>query len=165
MEYQKFISVISQNQTAKVKPVSLPNSSSPWPIPDKFQALLPDVIRIIEKNFDDLSDEKQFIAIFGFQPTGMAIESDLPIINNRIFLRNHMRSHLSCSLYYLPVDDLGKQQNWSRYKSIVIDFTSGIVMDSNYYLCTMGVRTTGGKVLGNIDAQKLKHVWQSHRSS
>jgi hypothetical protein len=164
MDYKTFINTIEQHQTEKIKSMNRPESSSPWPIPENFQVLLPDVTKIIEYNFDDLSDAKSYIAIFGFQTTGVAIESDFPIINNRIFLPDHMRSHLSCVLYYLPVDDINQPQDWAYYKSVVIDFTSGIVMNANYYLYMMGARTTGGKVLGKINAHKLKEVWHSYRS-
>jgi hypothetical protein len=164
MEYQKFINIIAQNQTARVKPFNLPESSSPWPIPENFQVLLPDVINTIEKNFDILSDKRKFIAIFGFQPTGIAIESDDPILKNRIFLPDQIRSHLSCAIYYLTIDDLRQPHNWAHYKTLVVDFTNGLIMNGNYYLQIMGMHVSGGKVLGKISSRKLKQAWHRYQN-
>ncbi len=48
MEYQQFISTVSKHQTDRIKAVNIPESSSPYLIPESFKALLLDVIDILQ---------------------------------------------------------------------------------------------------------------------
>ena len=164
MQYQDFIQGISQCQTARIKPVNIPESSCPATLPLAFQSLFPDIISIIEQNFNELSYGQPSICVFGLQATGVAIQSDLPIKMDRILIGTRSRTHLTCSLYYLPADKPLAEKNWGNYKSVVIDFTDGVVMDHQQYLSMLSANVVHGKVFGRINGQKLARAWDCHRA-
>lgn len=171
MEYQEFINTIAEHQTANIKALNIPESSAPGSIPPSFKELIPDVINIIATHFDELADGMPAIGIFGLQTMSFAIKSDLPLNTNRIITQTSAKNHLCCVLYYLPLStsatlDADSKMDWRQYKSIVLDFTRGSVMDQERYL-RFAIDITGnpGKLYGRINAKKVASAWHHYHLS
>ena len=161
MKYQTFIEAITKHQTKRVRAINLPQSSSPDPIPANFITLIPDVIHIMDKHFDELSDGMPYLGIFGLQPVGFAVQSSMPIAKGRIASSTQMSNHLCCILYFLPMNTINQVTDWKNHKSIIIDFTKGAVIDQARYLHYVVHSKELGKTYGKINAKKLADVWQA----
>ena len=84
MKYHDFINTVSQHQTDRIKPLSIPHSCSPAVIPKPFVTVIPEVLSIMEDHFLELSQNHASIAIFGLQPVCFPIQSHAPITKNRV---------------------------------------------------------------------------------
>lgn len=166
MEYQEFINVVLANQTSRVRALNIPESSNPSSIPNVFGALIPEVIQIIESHFEELSEGKPKIYLFGLQNVGVTIKSNLPIHAGRIITKRAANNHLCCVLYYLPVngeEELNADAKWGGYKSVVLDFTYGTVMDRNQYMSFAMKTNSHGKIYGRLNAEKLASAWKAYQ--
>ena len=160
MEYKEFISTVAQSQTEKVKALNIPESSAPDSIPVKFSVLIPDILKIIDKHFNELADGMSMIGVFGLQPVGFIFNSHSPTKKNYISTQCSIASHLCCVLYFLPTNSLNTVKSWKNFKSVVIDFTKGTVIDQKRYLHKVIHSKGVGKMYGKINAKKLAQVWQ-----
>lgn len=164
MRYERFIGVLEQNQTARVKAISFPESCSLTKIPEGFLALLPEVIKILESKITRLCGFNQVIAIFGLQVAPIAIKSPLPLAEGRISNPSNPYQHLCVSLSYLVgcPQELSKVKSWAGAENIVIDFTSGEVMSAKYYMSKL-FKDAGARVnlYGQISTSILEKVWNS----
>jgi hypothetical protein len=161
MKYKEFISAVKHNQPETVNALNLPESSAPDAIPKKFSALIPEILNIIDKNFNELADGMSTIGVFGLQPVGFTPHSNTSIKKNGCATSHSLLNHLWCVLYFLPTNSLSSIKSWGNFKSIVIDFTKGIVIDQERYLhCVIHSKGTG-KIYGKINPEKLYNAWRN----
>jgi hypothetical protein len=165
MTYEQFIGTLRQHETLHVKALSFPESCSPRKIPEAFLSLLPKVIKILEKKAAKLCRfNNQVVALFGLQAAPIAIKSTLPITSQRIINTRNPEYHLCCSLSYLVTSVEGFQdiQSWEGAENIIIDFTSGEIMNGNYYIAKLSQgKPKKTHLYGSIEASHLDAVWKS----
>lgn len=161
MTYQQFIQSFLLAQNERVKAFSLPKSCATDQIPEAFCRLLPDIVKILSAHADDLADPDEVIAVFGIQPGTVMLHSELPEQLNRIFNHNKPKTHFCCTLDYLtvPESELPTIQSWHNSKTLVVDFTQGLLMDVNQYVYKMFGKGVPGKVYGTLDQERLSQVW------
>jgi hypothetical protein len=161
MTYDHFIDVLTGYQTSHVKALAFPNSCAPKRIPSAFALLLSDVVALLEQHSAQLCPTNQVIALFGLQPSSVALTSDYPLLLNRVLNKQHPNVHLCCSLAYLktPKDQLSQIESWQGAQNLIIDFTTGIVMDGLCYLSQIFSEPKKGIVYGILNSVKLAKVW------
>ncbi len=130
--------------------------------------LLPDITQIVEENAAHLCEPEESIAIFGMQLSGGFLTSELPRQLNRMIHAQVPDYHLCCTLDYLALkpDQSVRDMNWTGFKSVIIDFTRGIVMDIQQYCHELfqDKDTPPGKIFGKLEQKKLAAVWEIVRS-
>jgi hypothetical protein len=162
MTYNHFICILKKHQTPRIKALALPKSCAPHKIPQSFASLLPDIIELLEKHIHYFClDAHQILALFGLQPTSVTINTDMPINANRIINEQEPTNHLCCSLTYLVTSKLELEhiESWQDAQTIMIDFTSGLVMDGPRYMSMLFGGPLAGIAYGNLDHTKLAKIW------
>lgn len=161
MEYKSFTKIIKRGGCKEIDALSIPESCSMTRIPDEFGLLLPNVLKILHDNLYDLCDKEEEINIIGMQVSFTPIISDLPRILDRVVDPKHHDWHFCCSLNYLVVRKVGDQKvkSWENAKSVIIDFTTGVVMDPNKYLSFVLNQEKGGTIYGYLDSSLLNKIW------
>lgn len=161
MTYSRFIKVLRQYQTPHVKALAFPQSCAPSKIPNAFRLLLPDIIELLESHIDQFCAQDQVMALFGLQPGSVALTSSAPGLLNRISNAQYPDTHLCCSLAYLTLSkqQLKQIQSWHGSQNIIVDFTTGLVMDGPRYLSQVFAESPKGIVYGSLNPAKLAMVW------
>jgi hypothetical protein len=176
MTYQQFIYYLKKNQTDNVKPLYIPESCSVNQIPQAFATLLHDIVSLIQNQLDLFCAQNQWVALFGFQVASGFIQSSLPKLFKRIHYPEQPDCHFCCVLYYrtlTPKEYINRKQfprcsagtaekieSWGAYKTIVVDFTTGTVMDVEHYLGLITQTHDKGKIYGSLDARRLQAAWE-----
>jgi hypothetical protein len=165
MEYTYFIGILKQHQTRHVKALAFPQSCAPVQIPGLFGLLLPDIVELLENRIDQFCTGDQVLALFGLQPGSIALASDYPQQHDRIINAQHPRVHLCCSLAYLTSAEqqLMQIETWHGSQNIIIDFTTGAVMDGRQYLALVLNQPLPGIIYGTLDEEKLTATWAMFR--
>jgi hypothetical protein len=164
MIYEQFIGALREHETPHIKALSFPESCSPKKIPDAFLSLLPQIIKILEKQLTKLCKLNQVVALFGLQTAPIAIKSTLPVTSKRIINIKNTEHHLCCSLSYLitSAENFNHIKSWEGAENIIIDFTSGEIMDSDYYIAKLSNGAPKRNHLyGALDASHLDAAWKS----
>lgn len=163
MEYQRFTKIVKQQNNNRVKALSIPSSCATTQIPTSFSTLLPDIINIMHDNIKTLCEETEVLALFGFQVTSIPLTSELPQKLNRSIDENNPDFHFCCNLSYLALKtkQLKSVKTWNNAKSIVVDFTTGTVMDATQYLHQILEKGPEGNILGHLDQTLLDFAWKS----
>lgn len=164
MEYNYFIGMIRQYETARILAYRGQHYRVTNDIPEAFGLLIPEIINILEKNLDKLCKPDENIVVMGLQPAGQMIESSKPITLKRYLGKESSPQHLCCTLDYMVVksnDSL--QTEWGHTESIVIDFTAGALMNDKAYLSQLNVQKIPGEIYGSISSDSLSIAWKAAR--
>lgn len=161
MQYNRFIKTLEHNQTSHIKVISFSKSCNPSSIPNVFGLLLPNIIEQLEKSINTLCNNDQVILLFGLQTVSVTFSSDCPRLLNRVINNHNPSAHLCCSLAYLvvPNNQVTNIKSWEGAKNIVIDFTTGTIMDAQHYLSMVLEQPISGVIYGVLDSAKLRNVW------
>lgn len=162
MNYDSLSHLFSRYQTSRIKSLYIPESCAPDLIPDSFGLFISDVFKIMESHFNELSLGMPQIGVFGLQAVSTPLESLLPERLKRIFIKLGVNSHLCCSLSYLPTarESAAEIRDWSEARTLIIDFTCGLVMDKEQYFYELFKMGSPGKIYGQFRQKKLDKVWQ-----
>lgn len=162
MVYQDFIRCIEQHQTARVTALAISESCSMQSIPKVILSLIPNMIEILDKKHHHFSANNEIIAIFGLQPCLLAIKSEFPKTSKRIINKERSDNHLCCVLKYVSLsrEQLAKQSTWLTSHDLIIDFTTGNLMDHQYYLSQVIPLSAQGTIFSVLDNANLHAVWQ-----
>lgn len=163
MEYQHLIENLELHQTERIKIASFPNSCATTNIPKTFTLLFPNIMQIINSNITKLCKKHEILAIFSLQHSFIPIISPLPKKIQRIMYPEHTDWHFCCNLNYLTLqhDQLKNVTSWENPKAIVIDFTSGLVVDPSQYLSQVLQQEANGVIYGCLNQQSLNQAWQT----
>lgn len=168
MKYDHFIETLKKFQTQRIKVISFPQSCAIENIPQEFDLLLSDIVHLLDKNITYLCNDNEIIALFGMQFGPPMLQSELPLTSNRIFNHKYPQEHFCCVLQYLVCasSTIASLQSWQGMQSIVLDFTSGLVMDGNCYIDKFHNRSSDGIIFGEISHHKLSKTWNklNHRT-
>lgn len=161
MLYTGFINCLRKAETTRVKALSIPSSCALTQIPCAFQMLIPHIVKLIDQNIDQFCHVHQIVAWFGLQVTSGGIQSNLPQQLNRIHYPYYANVHFCCVLSYLTVDHdaFSAIDSWQNYQSLVIDFTTGDLMDNQHYIFQMLGQSSPGRIYGQLDQKLLKKAW------
>lgn len=162
MQYNQFISVIEHYQTEHVKAISFPGSCAPEQVPSEFVVLFPDIISALEQQHHSLCQPDEVIAIFGIQAGPALLKSRLPLRLNRIICDGNPTYHFCLVLQYLIIKpcQLGQLSSWQSSRNLVLDFTTGQIMDPAYYVALIQQQVQHGLLLGQMNQQRLTSVWE-----
>jgi hypothetical protein len=163
MTYNEFIQLLETHQTANVKCLSFPGCSAPSPIPNEFMSLLPEIIKVLDNNIRTFCKEDQVLAIIGLQLGPPMMRSRTPEKLNRFIHKAYPHQHFCCVLQYMIVnrDDLENTTCWQGAQTLMVDFTTGDVMDGQRYIFRVLGDAPEGTVYGTINDKKLAAVWQT----
>lgn len=164
MKYEDLIRLMEKYQTVRVKSIYFQNSCATQRIPWSFSALIPNIIEIINSHIDLLCKENEIVAIFGLQPGPPALESDWPGLFNRTFDEKYPHDHFCLVLQYLMTTkaNLPTLTTWSGSQNLMIDFTTGELMDEERYLAMLGHDyPIKGQLYGVLDHSDLIQAWSS----
>jgi len=164
MEYDYFIGMIKHYETSRVKAFRGQAQSASHAIPNAFGLLLDEVVQILHRNLPSLCQQQEGLVIFGLQSAGSTIKSNKPFINNRILDHGHPDNHFCCTLEFsiVPRTLLKQDVDWEETQSVIIDFTTGIVMDKEQYLAQLQQAPNAveqGKILGHLNKDILDIAW------
>jgi hypothetical protein len=165
MHYDYFIGMIKNHETDRVKAYCGRSQSTLERIPSGFGLLLPEIITILNNNIDKLCPPGKGIVLFGLQPATMMIASNEPVSLNR-YLKDYTPDyHFCCTLEYMVVD-LDEIENftaWEQTHSVIVDFTSGRIMDAAEYMSLLQAdlyaEGDSGQVYGKMNAYSLSLAW------
>ena len=163
MKYQDFIAIVKQHQTAQIKTVAFPGCCTMDEIPDVFASLLPEIIQILADNLPSLCAENQVLTVIGMQIGPPMLESVMPLKLKRIYNADYPTQHFCLVLQYLLLTSEQLQQgvdSWYGSETLMIDFTTGKIMDAEYYLSLMLNNTLKGICYGQIAEQQVENAWQ-----
>jgi hypothetical protein len=162
MKYDHFINVLRKHQTPHIKAVAFPESCAPNKIPESFAALLPDIIELLETRIQQFCTKThQILVLFGLQLGSMTVNSNIPLSQGRIINDQQPTNHLCCSLSYLVVqkNELQHIQSWHGAQTIMVDFTTGLVMDAQQYVSLLFSEPSTGITYGKLNSGKLARAW------
>jgi len=163
MKYREFFSSLKRSETSHVRALFIKDCCAVQPIPFCFTLLLAEIIHLMERKHAEFCQAGEITAVFGLQVAPGHIESDLPKALHRIYERQHPSSHFCGVLSYLilPDDaDLRGIKTWKSHQSLIVDFTTGEVMDDDRYL-SLSLRTSAsGKLYGKLPADVLETAWR-----
>lgn len=163
MDSRYFFGMVGQFETNRIQAYQgAIDSSALHQVPEAFGVLLQSIITIFHQNLDKFCQPDQKLLLIGLQPLAIKYYSDYPIEKKRIFSADDSRAHFCCTLEYMRAG-LSQPANmpWQDTRSILIDFTTGEVMDRDFFLARiMGQDSGQDKVLGVMDEQQLAAAWQ-----
>lgn len=168
MKYEHFIKTLKQCQTPRIRAVAFPKSCSPHKIPEVFAALIPHIIKLLEEHIAHFCQTNyQILVLFGLQPSSININTSVPITLNRIINRQQPTNHLCCSLTYLVVSkkEFENINSWQGAQAIIIDFTTGLVMDGKHYISLLFNEPSKGIIYGELNKNILTEVWAMAKTS
>ena len=164
MQYEHFIKAIETYQTKHVQAIAFPASCAPEQAPSEFAAFLADVIILLEQYHHALCQSDEIIAIFGIQAGPALLKSQLPLRLDRIAYDNNPTYHFCLILQYLVTDSnqLSQLSSWQGSHNLVLDFTTGYIMDPAYYVALVQQEQSPqqGLLLGQINQQRLTSAWK-----
>jgi len=162
-QYDQFIQILKAYENAQMKVHAMPQSSYMESFPSLFLLLLPEAWRIIHQTLPHLYGSQEQIILFGFQQAPMGYFSDFPLKTGRIYQTHEPRQHLCYTLSYVTQEreTIPLQTDWSKSKSLVIDFTTGAVMNANQYLSLLLEKELGGVIYGHLAFPLLQLAWES----
>ena len=102
------------------------------------------------------------MTIFSMQSASIPITSSLPEYLDRIIDPEHPDWHFCCNLNYMTLKG-NEDQNlkaWSNAKTVVIDFTTGILMNATRYVAEI-THQDQGIYYGLLDQTQLEQTWKS----
>lgn len=161
MKYDYFIGMLKYHQTTRIRAFNGPQQTNPEHVPDAFALLIPDIISILTENFNEFCGLDQGIVIFGLQPASRMIASNIPLEQERFIDGFQIDYHLCCTLdfFKVPMSQID-EADWHCTDSIVIDFTTGEVMDSDRLLSKLHYfLPEQGKLYGRIKKTALHTIW------
>lgn len=164
MDYTQFIKAVNRHKTANITALKIPSSCAMEQIPDLFSNLMGNICDIIKSNINKFCNNNEVIAIFGLQPSIAPITSEIPKKLNRIINPKHPDWHFCCTLSYmaLKTEKISTTKSWHNSKSIVIDFTTGAIIDADRYLTTILSQKINGTVYGCLQQDLLKQIWEKY---
>lgn len=167
MQYEHFIRVIESYQTNHVKAISFPGSCAPDQVPPEFAVLFADIVITLEQQHHLLCQPDEVIAIFGIQAGPALLKSKLPLRLNRIICDGNPTYHLCLVLQYLVTkpNQLSQLSSWQGSRNLLLDFTTGQMMDPVYYIGLMQQQPQQGLLLGQMNQQRLSRVWEGLNQS
>lgn len=163
MKYQNFIAQLKQYETAHIKTVAFPGCCTMDEIPDVFASLLPEIIQNLENNLLSLCAQNQVLAVIGMQIGPPMLESIAPLELKRIYSKQNPSQHFCLVLQYLLLTPEQLEQDiesWYGSETLMIDFTTGKIMDAEYYLSLMLNKPVQGICYGQLSKDKLDDIWQ-----
>lgn len=164
MNYSEhFFMTMQSCETGSVVAINVPESCHMTQIPSEFRFLFPDLIKIINDNKKRICNKGEVIAVFGLQVSFMPIVSDIPIITNRVISDEKAQYHFCCNLNYLTVkpSECNKIISWDGAQTIIVDFTTGAVLNSIEYLNRVfNKANTAGTVYGYLSPVLLDNIWR-----
>ena len=163
MTYQEFIECIEAHQTESIRALSIENSCATDKIPDEILLLIPNLIELLKSCFSKFCKEDQILALHGLQPCMLALESESQKSRDLKLSKNAL-AHLCCSLQYMVLSkDSQKKEEpkkvWDKTQTMVIDFTTGKVMDNEEYLAQALKLPKKGEVYGEMNPLELTKLW------
>lgn len=163
MNYKFFIEAIKQHETPRVIGISFNTACSTQRLPTAIAIILPDLIGILNKNINSFCEDNQLLAVFGLQFGPAMLESETPFQLNRVFSSENPNSHFCLILQVLAVnpEKLNAIKDWQGSQNIMIDFTTGIVMDCDNYFSLLEGEKNQGVIYGSINEKKLSQMWSA----
>ncbi|MDX2164900.1 MAG: hypothetical protein SFW07_05745 [Gammaproteobacteria bacterium] len=160
MDYQDFVGALSDCQMDNIKVQAVKDMCYSSPLPKAILPLFQDILSILQTT-TTLFTKKEKIIIFGIQFTAVTLESNQPLVLNRVYNRKSPKAHLSCSIQYVKtrISDVAITDAAKNIETLVIDFTLGEVVDTNYYLSKVMHKNLGGTLYGLIKNEKLSSTW------
>lgn len=163
MHYDYFIGMIKAYETDKITAFQSQKYNTSNAIPDAFALLIPDVVNLLSKHIDELCESHQRMVIFGLQPAGAMLTSNQPLASKRTLNLKGFQAdfHFCCTLEYFltSAEDIDSSTNWSQTYSLVLDFTSGEMMDTEQYIKRLFSDKTEFQIIGRLPERTLKIVW------
>jgi hypothetical protein len=162
MDYHYFINRIKHHETDRIRAFRGARRTKPEQIPDAFALLMPEIIKILQLNISRICPTGMGMVIFGLQPAGGMSVSNRPQLLNRRVKGQSNKSHFCCTLDYVlsPMEKIGVSEGWDHTHSIVIDFTSGEIMDCDRYHSQLFNKPETGVLFGRINNYTLNIVWK-----
>lgn len=163
MQYEHFIRVIESYQTEHVQAIAFPGSCAPDQVPPEFAVLFADIVITLEKQHHLLCQPDEVIAIFGIQAGPALLKSSQPLRLNRIICDGNPTYHLCLVLQYLVAkpSQLSQLSSWQGSRNLVVDFTTGQIMDPAYYVALVQQQLPQqGLLLGRMNQHRLTKVWE-----
>jgi len=160
MFYQDFIQCVHEQGSAKVKALNIVESCATEQVPQEVLRIFPALIKLLEKNLT-FTPSNEVMLLFGLQPCAVSLHSDFPVTCNRIFDKEDPFRHLCCVLQYFlaPKISLGQDRNWQKTQTLVIDFTTGFLMDNECYFSRVFALPSQGLVYGSLQPTELNAIW------
>jgi len=157
MTYQSFINFLTSLETKNVKAIPFLNSCATTQIPNSFLVLFPEIIKFLHKHLNEFCHENEIIGIFGLQITAHNLKSNLPKQLNRIAYLHSPSEHFCCNLNFLVSNQktIKAINNWHGYKSLIIDFTTGEIMNPEQYIYLLAFTDKAGKIYGKLSQKSL----------
>lgn len=161
MQYDYLMGMIKSHETRRIRAFNGTKQSNPEPIPAAFALLMPEIMAILTKSLNDLCEFDQGMVIFGLQPASGMISSNSPLEHERFIDGLPLDYHFCCTLdfFKIKLGQTDKNTIWGHTNSIVIDFTSGEVMDSDRFLSKVHFFADQGILYGRITKKALDIVW------
>lgn len=161
MKHEYLIGKIKQYQTPRIRAYEGGVNSKPEQVPAAFALLIPEIFAILSVNLDNICEPSEGLVIFGLQPASTMLTSNAPMELKRSIPSLQPDYHFCCTLDYfiVPLGELDKTHHWQKTHSIIIDFTSGKLMDSDRFLAQHCIEPITGKEFGEISQEALDIVW------
>jgi hypothetical protein len=161
MRYDYFIGMVKHHETKHIRAYTGEQQTNPEHVPTAFALLMPEIISILNENFDDVCGLGHGIVIFGLQPASAMIASNIPLEQERFVDGLQPDYHFCCTLdfFKVPMSDINDSEDWNYTDSIVVDFTSGELMDSDRFLSKLHFLPEQGKLYGRINKEALNIAW------
>lgn len=167
MDAAYFFGMIGQFETNRIQAYrGQIDSSALHKIPRPFGMLMHNIIDILHTKLRQLCQLDEKILLIGFQPVAIKYYSDLPLQRQRIYNAAEKRVHFCCTLEYITVPiEKSSGFKWQATQSILIDFSSGMVMDREYFLGLLLQSSDNNPkgILGMLDDKLLNTAWQIFR--
>lgn len=157
MQYQTFINTIKCHETENVTALSYNDCCSLESFPPEFIPLLGEIVRLLDESKELICGETNCkIAIIGMQiiPRWLASKT---AYKTRTSGKNY---HLCYLISYLLIGhNQEKPRSWSHQETLVVDFTTGEIMDNDRYFSLAFGESKRGCQLGTIPQKQLDIAW------
>lgn len=165
MNADYFFGMLSQFETDRVKAHKLDVEACAFSsVPKPFALLLNNIIHILDANLDELCLADERVVLLGFQPSAVTYHSVMPENLGRVISPDRACEHMCCTLGYMVEGLNNPASTWQKTQSLVIDFTSGMVMDGAYFCDLLSNKTPRqGHLLGILDGEVLDTAWRMVR--
>lgn len=162
MKYDYLIGMVKQHETSRIRAFNGPQQTNLESVPDAFALLIPEIIRILNRNLNEICDPDQKVVIFGLQPASGMITSSQPFEKARFIKGLWLDYHFCCTLdfFKVKISEGYEAHNWHCTDSVIIDFTSGEIMDSDRFLAKLEGISDKNKLYGHIKEDLLNMAWK-----
>ncbi len=163
MQYGYYFGMMKRHESQRIKICLDNDEAAVAEIPSAFALLFDDIFATLQKQLHRLCANDEMLVISGLKPTLIKPRSSFPVLTRRTLDQCDVDEHFTCELTYKVLQHTDNPQlmlSQQRNVSIIIDFVTGVIMDSQAYAAYLSSKQKQNmQGYGKILERSLRIAW------